>query len=144
MCSLLHPILLLGLSWIPVGILELWRWSWEVHGEMGPGQCLQCVVVVVSVQERRGQAAALLGKAVTSELCPMSLFPSWLGQWKMSPSPASVTCLAPLILPHCPCLCFPGGQAVMETPLLFQGIKPAQELADFSKLQRNSANCITG
>lgn len=63
MCSLLHPILLLGLSWIPAGILGLWRWSWEVYGEMGPGQCLLCVAVVVSVQERRGQAAALLGRA---------------------------------------------------------------------------------
>lgn len=77
---------------------------------MGAGQCLLRVAVVsVCVREEGAGGCAAVRGSELSTLCPVSLFPPWLGQWELSPSPAAVTCLAPLTLPAaCACVLWEG------------------------------------
>lgn len=87
--------------------------------------------------------AALLQKGCGAKVCvSCACYPFGWGSGSFPPSPTAVTsrqAVAP-DSSRCPCLCFPGGQAVMERPPLFQDAKTAQELADLLKLQRNSSN----
>lgn len=86
--------------------------------------------------------AALLQKGCGAKVCvSCACYPFGWGSGSFPPSPTAVTsrqAVAP-DSSRCPCLCFPGGQAVMERPPLFQVAKTAQELADLLKLQRNSS-----